>query len=331
VFRPGRRRYLFTALAALALLALALAFIPSDHYIVLPDRARPTDPLVRIPGEEPGTEEAGIYMVDVRVGRASLFERLFPAIHDGATLVPEDVLNPEGVSDTERRRSSLNAMSRSQQIAVAVALRELGRPVDVTRIGAEVVLVQPGFPAEGTLRVGDVIVEAEGERVRSTEELLDAMAAVRPGDEVELAIRRGARTLELELETRAARDRRDRAVVGVQVQEAAEFEFPLNVRIDAGAIGGPSAGLAFALNITDELGRDIDDGRRIVATGELTLAGDVLAVGGIPQKTIGAREADADVFLVPDENAAEARRHAGGLEIVAVSTFDESLSALTTR
>jgi PDZ domain-containing protein len=328
--RRARWRLLFGSLLLLGALALVLTFVPSDHYIVLPDRARPVDPLIRVPGEDRGSEEAGIYMVDVRVGRANLFERVFPQIHDGASLVPEGVLNPEGVSDTQRRRSSLNAMSRSQEIAVAVALRELGRTVDVTREGAEVVLVQPGFPAEGKLEIGDVIVAARGRRVRSLEGLSRAMATVSPGETVALTVRRGSRRIELSLATRAARDEPGRAVVGVQVQEAAEFDFPLDVRIDAGSIGGPSAGLAFALDIVDELGRELDDGRRVVATGELALGGQVHAIGGIRQKTIGAEEAGAALFLVPDANAEEARRYAGDLEVVAVSNFEEALSALET-
>lgn len=305
-----------------------LWLVPSDHYIVLPDRARPTDPLVRVPGEDRRRSEEGIYMVDVRVGRASVFERLFPSIHEGATLVPEEVLNPAGVSDTQRRTSSLNAMSRSQQIAVAVALRELGRQVDITPLGAEVVLVQPGFPADGELQIGDVIVEADGEPIRSIASLRRVMANVRPGDRVTIVVKREGQRVELRLETRASQGESGRAVFGVHVEDAEEFEFPLDVRIDAGSIGGPSAGLAFALDIVDELGRDLDDGRRVVVTGELTLAGEVIAIGGIRQKTIGAKQVDADIFLVPDANAAEARRYADDLEVVAVSNFDEALSAL---
>lgn len=305
-----------------------LWLVPSDHYIVLPDRARPTDPLVKVPGEDQGQSEEGIYMVDVRVARASVFERLFPSIHEGSTLVPEAVLNPEGVSDRQRRTSSLNAMSHSQQIAVTVALRELGREVDVTPLGAEVVLVQPGFPADGELEIGDVIIEADGEPIRSIAALQRAMTDVRPGERVTLVVRRGGRRVELHLGTRASQREPDRAVVGVQVEDAEEFDFPLPIRIDAGSIGGPSAGLAFALDIVDELGRDLDEGRRIVVTGALTLEGRVIAIGGIRQKAIGAKEVDADLFLVPDANAAEARRYAGDLEVVAVSNFDEALSAL---
>lgn len=327
------RRVIVIGGAVLVLVAvvLALSFIPSDHYIVLPDRARPTDPLVSIPGEETEPRESGIYMVDVRVGRATLLERIYPGIHEGASLLPEHVVNPAGVSDTQRRRSSLNDMSRSQLVAITVALRELDEEVEVDEAGAEVVLVQPGAPAEDGLEVGDVIVEADGEEVESTADLQRAMSDVEPGERVAMAVERPEQgDVDLTLTTQAAEDDADRAIVGVQVQNALDFEFPVDIEIDAGAIGGPSAGLAFALDIVDELGDDLSGDRTIVATGALTLDGEVLPIGGIKQKTIGARESGADVFLVPDGNAAEAREAADGLEIVAVSTFQEALSALAT-
>lgn len=333
MLRSRALRLVLLVFAVVAGTGLALTFLPSDHYIVLPDRARPTDPLVDIPGEESGpVGNAGIYMVDVRVGRASLFERLFPGLREGADLLPEHVINPEGVSDTQRRRSSLNEMSRSQLVAITVALRQLGREVDVEAIGAEVVLVQPDAPADGELEVGDVIVAAEGEDVTSTSDLQRAMSDLSPGDEASLTVERGeGEQIDLTLATRGSNQEPERAVVGVQVQDAEDFQFPVDIEIDAGSIGGPSAGLAFALNIVDELGDDVDGGRTIVATGELTLEGDVLPIGGVKQKVIGAREAGADVFLVPDRNAADARKAADGVEIVAVSDFRDALSALAAR
>jgi PDZ domain-containing protein len=120
----------------------------------------------------------------------------------------------------------------------------------------------------------------------------------------------------------------DRAVVGIGVLDAARFDFPVEISIDAGSVVGPSAGLAFALDIVDELEDDVDGGRRVVATGELALDGTVIPIGGVKQKTLGAREAGADIFLVPDANAAEARKYADGLKIVPVSTFREALAAL---
>ena len=322
-----RLAFVLTALLAVVVTGLALSIIPSDHYIVLPDRARPTDPLVRVPGEESQDEE-DIYMVDVRIGRASLFERLFPWTKEGADLLPERAINPAGVSDRQRRQSSLNDMSRSQLIAITVALRELGREVEVDESGAEVVLVQPGAPADDVLEVGDVILEAEGQEVESIQGLQRALSDVEPGQEVELTVQREDERVQVTSGTRAAPDDADRAVMGVQVQDALDFDFPVDIEIDAGNIGGPSAGLAFALDIIDELGDDIDRGRKIVATGELALDGEVLPIGGVKQKAIGAREAGADIFLVPDGNFEDARKATDDLEIIPVSNIQEALSVL---
>ena len=305
----------------------ALWIIPSDHYLFLPDPALEVDPLVSVPDEDTGSADGGIYMVDILVRRASLFERMFPQVHGDAELVSEEVVNPAGLSEGERKQESLSEMSVSQQIAIAVALRELGHDVDP--LGAEVVRILPGAPAEGKLEVGDVIVGLKGEKVSSPDELIRLMRDHRPGTPVRLEVRRDRRELDLVVGTRAAGGDEQRAVVGVQIQP--EFRFPVGIRIDARDIGGPSAGLAFALDIVDELGDDLDRGRRVVVTGTLNLDGTVGAIGGIEQKTVGARLAEADLFLVPDGNAAEARSNAEGLEIVAVSTFEEALTVLATR
>jgi PDZ domain-containing protein len=266
-------------------------------------------------------------MVDILVRRASLFERFFPQVHDGAELVPEDEFNPQGLSDTQRKQESLSEMSASQQIAIAVALRSLGHDVDP--LGAEVASVQAGAPADGKLRLGDVIVGAKGKTVQTPEDLFEIMSTHAPGTPVRLEVRRDGREMELTVGTRAAPDGERRAVVGIIVQP--ELRFPVDVRIDAGNIGGPSAGLAFALDIVDELGEDLDRGRRVAVTGTIGLDGRVGPIGGIEQKTLGARLVNADVFVVPDSNAEEARRRAdGALEVVAVSTFNEALTALTT-
>jgi PDZ domain-containing protein len=103
------------------------------------------------------------------------------------------------------------------------------------------------------------------------------------------------------------------------------------VRIDAGNVGGPSAGLAFALDVLEELGRNVAHGNTIAATGEIEPDGSVAPIGGIKQKTIGAREAHVDAFLVPaGENARQARKYAHGLRIIPVETFPQALRALAT-
>ncbi|MCC6222682.1 MAG: PDZ domain-containing protein [Thermoleophilia bacterium] len=330
----GWRRSLALALVVIGGTGAGLWFAPSGEYLLLPDEAKPVEPLVAIDGKGEVEETAdatgsGIYMVDILVRKASLLERLFPGLHDGATLVPDEVLNPVGVSEQQRRQSSRLDMTRSQQIAAAVALRALGYDVDAVPVGAEISLVLPDSPAAGAdLEPGDVIVRAHDVEVLTPPDLRAALADLEPGAEVTITVERDGEPTDHTIATEAAEDEPERAVIGVLVQQAAEIDLPVEIEIDAGSIGGPSAGLAFALHIVDELGPDVDRGRTVVATGEILLDGSVGAIGGIRQKVIGARRADADVLVVPEDNAEEARRYADGLRVVSVETFSEALSAL---
>jgi PDZ domain-containing protein len=266
-------------------------------------------------------------MVDVMIRKASLLEKYFPGIHQGATLVPAKVYNPQGVSEQIQRQQGLEEMSASQMIAAAVALRHLG--YDVSSHGAEVSAVDVGAPADGVLRPGDVILGAQGKDVSTPEDLRNIMAGVKPGEHVTLRIDRGGAEQTVTVGTKASTDKPPRAIMGILIQP--KLDLPVKIRINTGQIGGPSAGLAFALDIIDELGpADIDRGEKVAATGEMALDGSVEEIGGIKQKTFGARDAGADVFLVPDANAAAARKYADGLRIIPVSNLDEALHALAT-
>ena len=218
-------------------------------------------------------------------------------------------------------------MSAAQEIAAAVALRELG--YHVTSGGVEVSAIDVGAPADGVLKPGDVILAAEGKDISTPDDLRRVMADVTPGETVSLRIDRAGTERTVTVGTKASTDKPPRAIMGILIEP--KLDLPVKISIDTGQIGGPSAGLAFALDIIDELGpNDIDHGKRVVATGEIALDGRVEEIGGIKQKTFGARDAHADVFLVPDANAAGARKYANGLRIIPVSNLSEALHALAT-
>jgi PDZ domain-containing protein len=317
--------------AVLILVAGALYIIPSDEYILLPSAARPLAPLVKVQGEKPDPNGGGIYYVAVDVRKASVLEQKLPGLHDGATFVPADQINPEGENDRQRRRGELRQMARSQQYAAAVALRELGYKVPIRSRGVLIEGVDPDFPAAGKLEPDDVVVAIDGQKVTNTAELTRLMAEKKPGDTVRLTVKRGDETVEVAVKTVANPRDKSRPFLGVAISDDAEIvKLPVNVKINLGNVGGPSAGLAFALDVVDELGKDVDRGRRVAATGEIALDGSVLPVGGVKQKTIGARRSHADVFLVPGENAAEARRYADGLRIIPVDSFQQALRKLAT-
>lgn len=319
------------AVAIIGVFALLLV-LPSGSYIFLPDRAHPVAPLVSVKGGHDPKGPGGIYFVDVFVRKASLLEKLLPAVRaDGARVHPASDVRAPGVSDAARRKADLRDMTRSQQIAAAVALRALGREVRATPTGALIEAVDPAAPAAGKLQPGDVVVSANGELVRQPADLQRLIGALKPGTSVTLGVRRGSeqRTVTLVTAPNPLSSRRSR--IGVAVGQAASISLPVPVRINAGAVGGPSAGVAFALDVMEELGRDVDRGYKVAATGELDLNGNVLPIGGVEQKALGARRAHVDVFIVPaGENAAVARRYADGMRIVPVRNFQQALRALAT-
>jgi PDZ domain-containing protein len=316
----------------LILLAIVLAAIvvPSNDYIFLPDPAHPVAPLVTVQG---GKEPAGggIYYVDVIVRKAKLLEKLFGGLHEGADLYPASAVNPPGVDDAQRVRIDLQDMKNSQLVAAAVAERAAGKKVVMRSTGAKVDLVEPGKPSVGKLEPDDVITAIDGKRVQSPADVFAVMKRHRVGDAVTFTIRRGTQTRNVAIKTVAAGEGSKRPIVGVFLEPALDIHLPVPVRIDAGGVGGPSAGLAFALDVLQKLGRNVVHGQKVAATGEINADGTVGPIGGIKQKTIGARRAHVDVFLVPaGENAREARKYAHGLRIVPVETFRQALRALAT-
>jgi Lon-like protease len=322
-------------LAGLVIVAgIVLYLVPSNDYILLPDAAHPVAPLVRVQDQHPAKGPGAIYFVDVFERRASLLESIFPFIRSGGTLVPANEIVPPGSSDQQVRRTDLREMTISQQVAAAVALRRLGYHVRAKPSGVIVDTIELGSHAAGKLQPTDVIVSVDGRPTPTIAALRRALAPVRPGADVSIRLRRGDKPLTVQVQTLAEPVTRttSRAIVGFLPDQAADIHLPIRVQIDAGNVGGPSAGLAFALQVMEALGRKVDHGYRVAATGTISLDGSVGEIGGVKQKTFGAREAHADVFLVPaaGDNAGQARRYAHGLRIIPVKSFPQALRALAT-
>jgi len=319
--------------AAVAAAIVAFAwFAPSRDYLYVPNTATPVANRVTVPGEKAHAGPGGIYYVDVTIRRASWGERLIAALRpDGATLAPHSEVVPPGSSFESRHEEALQEMTRSEKVAAAVALKAAGYTVKTTPKGALVEAVATDAPAAKQLRSGDVIVSALGKATTTPEQLRRVFLDVKPGSHVDLRVRRAGTVRTINVATVESPQEHGRAIIGIRVAQAANIKLPLKVDIDLGSVGGPSAGLPFALDVYQELGANVDHGRRVVATGEIALDGSIGPIGGVKQKTFGARAAHADIFLVPaGENAAEARRYAGNLRIIPVESFQQALSALRT-
>ncbi|HET7172314.1 MAG TPA: PDZ domain-containing protein [Gaiellales bacterium] len=328
----GRR---VTAALAVVMVLLLAGFAwavttPSGYYVFWPDEAHPAADYLHVPGGEKPDGRSGFYFVDVHELEANKLEEFWGRhLQDGADLIPVRDLRSPGVSESQRVHHDFQAMADSQRTAEVVAEQALGKPVKLARLGALVYAVSNGLPAaKAGVRPGDIITAVDGHPVHDDRDLIRLTNGLSPGDTAAYTFRdAGKKTLR----TVESSDGKHRAIIGVAIGDAVRIErIPIHVRYTIHGIGGPSAGLAFALEIYDSLsGRTLLDGHRIAATGELDLAGDVETIGGAKQKALGAVEAGADTFIVPVDNVAAARKAAAGrLRVIGVRTFQQALAAV---
>jgi Lon-like protease len=320
-------------LVVLVATAVILITRGSDQYIEIPDNPHPLATRVQIPDANPKNDNGGIYYVDVLLRRASLLESLFSVVRpEGSDLIDSNQILDPGISDQERVKLDLASMKQSQEVASVVALRQLGYRVPIRPGGVRVVAVTSGSHATGLVQPGDVIVSANGKPVRTRTDLAAVAAQLKPGEVMKIAVRRVGKTLTFAIRTIADSQNPKRAIIGVLPIQALAVQLPFPIKFILPKVGGPSAGLAFALELLEKKGRDVDHGYRVAATGEIQLDGSVTGIGGIKQKTIGVRNSNIDVFLVPidGDNARDAKRYARGLRIIPVKSFQQALQALAT-
>ena len=319
-----------TAVVLLATIVILFS-IPSDEYILIVDTAHPVAPFMQVQDAHPANAES-VYFVDVSEKRASELEALFPWIRPHSSLEPAGDVVPPCSTYTQALAASQEEMAVSQRVGAAVALRHLGYHVVVHPDGVTVSQLYAGTNAPCNLQPMDVIVAVDGAATPTITSLHRALAGVKPGNAVDLRVRRGSELLTVHLRTVASPQAPGHAFIGIAAEQAAMIKLPIRVSINLPRVGGPSAGLAFALEVLQRLGKNVTHGLRVAATGEMELNGAVGPIGGVKQKTYGVRQAGADVFLVPvaGGNAATARRYAGHLRIVGVRTFSQALHALAT-
>lgn len=237
-------------------------------------------------------------------------------------VLDREVIYPEDVTEKQMEEYSAAEMVDSQEVASAVALRALGKKVTPVVVIAQ---VPEKSPATGKLKAGDRLVSIGGKPATSTEVVRKVVQSVTPGDTLDLVVRRGGAQVSV---TTTTAERDGATVIGVLLGRS--YDLPVDVKVQAGNVGGPSAGTMFALGIYDLLTPgDLAGDQDIAGTGTLDDNGTVGPIGGIPQKLAGARKAGAEWFLVPADNCAEARPRApDGIRLVKVTTFDDALSSV---
>jgi PDZ domain-containing protein len=316
------RVWLLAPVAAVVLLA-GTVYLP--YYSLGPGPARAVQPLIRFDGRARYESEGDFILTSIRFDQLTAFGVVDAWLDPNASVVARDDLFAPGQTEEEERERSISQMDQSKLDAAYVVLEHLTEYPDEHGDGVLIQSVVEGCAADDELYPGDVVTEIDGIDV---DNVLDARRVIR-------AAPAGARlTFHVTVDgkpevvslVREPCGGEERPLVGVSMIES----FPFDIRISSGDIGGPSAGLAWALGLHDLLTPgDLTGGRTIAITGQLGIDGTVYPIGGIDDKVVAAAHAGANVLILPDRNLAGARAAAPDeLEIVPVKTFDQAVAYL---
>jgi PDZ domain-containing protein len=288
--------------------------------------------IVQVSGHKVYRDNGELRMTTIYLTRpdakVNIFDALQAWISRDDAIYPRSAIYAEGETSEDADNESAREMVSSQDNATAAALRALGYQVQET---VDVESVTPGAPADGKLKIGDVITEVDGRPLHSRRDLVKQIQATPPGGQVTLLLHRGSRQLSVQLTPTEVTDSLGtRPMIGI-APGVSDYDFPFSVSIKIPEqIGGPSAGLMFSLAIYDTLTPGSLTGGMIVAgTGTIDSDGTVGEIGGIQQKIVTAQHAHAGMFLVPPVNCKEALGAPdSGMRLVKATTMESAMKSI---
>ncbi|MET7991142.1 PDZ domain-containing protein [Amycolatopsis sp. NPDC005232] len=335
--RLTRRGWTLLVSGALFLVFVVTGFLVQVPYVAISPgptydtlgRDAAGNEVVQVKGHETYQTNGELRMTTVSLNDGiNLFTALGLWASGRYALAPREEYYRPGETNEQVKQENIQQLQDSQSNAQVAALRHLGYPVEV--LAKEIV---SGSPADHVLAPGDKLVTVNGTKVTEAADVAKALTNTKPGQTVQITFQADGQPERTVPITLAKRDDRTQGFMGLTAVDHAIA--PFNVNISLQDVGGPSAGLMFTLAIIDRLtppgksDNNLAGGRHIAGTGEISETGEVGPIGGISFKVVGAREAGATDFLVPEHNCAEAKSAVpDGLNLIKVSTLDDALTQL---
>lgn len=328
---PARRRHPWLTAMGLSLALFAL-FMPLPYVVVKPGPATDTlgrvgnAQLITITGADTFPTDGSLLLTTISVsdplstvrGGLVLERWVLPR----GVVMPRSAFYPDDQDADAIQQRDAEAMQISQQNATTAALKYLGYDLPSS---VRVLRVLADTPAEGALKAADEVLAIDGKPVTRATQVPEYVRAHQPGEQVVFKVRRDGEVVEITTGSTTNPD--GQAFVGFAV--VAVYEYPFDVKIRLDDVGGPSAGLMFALGIIEKLGAEsLTRGRTIAGTGTIDDDGVVGGIGGITEKLYGAREKGATVFLAPKSNCKDITSVPEGMTVIPVSTLASAVALL---
>jgi Lon-like protease len=266
--------------------------------------------------------------VSVSGDDVSAFQALWGWLQGDEVVVPTSSVYPPGTTQKQTDQQNAQDFTQSQDNATAAALCQLGYPK-----GFGVIDVVASGPSQGKLKPGDALRSVDGKATTTTAQLTSVLTALTPGTTVPVAVTRGGRTVTVDVKLgtypkQPGVQQRAGGYLGIVPDTTCLAPFTVTINLED--VGGPSAGMMFALGIIDKIGKvDLTGGKFIAGTGTIDPDGKVGPIGGIQLKMIAARRKGASVFLAPSGNCSDVKGAIpSGLKVVKVGTLSEAVDDL---
>ena len=323
-----KNRVLKIALVTYLVAIFPFGFVKTDYYFMSP--GPPYQWEIEILDQKTYDFDGNLYQLTVRRDEANYFVYAWANLNSQIDLYPREVILPDGVTPQELSEISIQNMITSENVAIAVALDTLG--YDVESEGDLVVGLLDDSPVKDKLYKNDLITSINDQIVKSSTEFISLLKTYDIGDVVEIGLVRNEEDIKIKTTLIEHVEYENEPMVGFLASTPNQkFVYPFEVDINTGNVGGPSAGMMMALNVYNLLTEnDITAGNKIAGTGTIEIDGSVGPVGGVKQKVIAAKKANASLILVPTANFSEANIYSDeNTSIIAVDSFKEALDVIS--
>jgi len=314
--------------------AIFISTIELPYYVYKPGRADSLETMVVV--EDGYESEGSMHLLTVTAMKATPLQYIVGKVKPFYEITPIEAVRIEDETDEEYKQRQLYMMEESQNASTIVAYEAADADIEIIYNGAYVVNTVKNMPADDLLEPGDVIKLVDHIELETSNDLVEYVAQKEKGDVITIKFERDNKEFTEDIEIVNFPNDEEQFGVGIQLTSNVEVHVDPKVEFSSGQIGGPSAGLMFALKIYDQLvEEDLTKGKKIAGTGQIDYEGNVLPIGGADKKVVAADREGSDVFFVPYEQGREGSNYEEALQaaekiktnmdIVPVDTFEEAL------
>ncbi|WP_088043912.1 SepM family pheromone-processing serine protease [Bacillus sp. EAC] len=332
-----KRIRILNVLLVFGIILVLLVFIPLPYYVTKPGLAEPLRPYVKVEGAN--KDKGEFMMTTVSMSKANIYSYIGTLVNSDHHLYKTDEIMVKGESNEDYQFRQLRYMEESKQAAIINAYKQAGKHYQVTKNGIIIVSIIKGMPAFDALKLGDVITKINKREVDSAKEFTTILSSAKAGTRFNLQINRNGKTKNVSIKTKPFQNEPNRAGLGVSIVENIKLSTNPKVKINSEEIGGPSAGLMFALEIYDQLEKEsLAKGHEIAGTGTIDNKGMVGPIGGISQKIVAASKSGAEIFFAPYENGKKdsnyneavksARAHHLKIKVIPINSYHQAIAYL---